>query len=471
MRIQTNIFIDGQWVPSSATDTITVVNPATEQPIATVPNGTVEDADRAVHAAVAAFPGWSQSTLDTRIAVMRSAADVLEARLSQVSDDICEEIGKPVLLARGEVAAVVSGLRMIGDDLPTVEWEETIGNAIIVREPIGVVVAITAWNAPLLEIFVKVCAAIAAGCTVVLKPSERAPHSAYVFAEVFEAAGLPAGVLNVVVGTGPVVGEALVTHPLTDMVSITGSVGAGKRVMELAARGVKRVALELGGKSPNVIFADADLERAVNDGVDDCLRSAGQVCAGLTRMIVPADLVERVSEIAKVRAESYVIGDPADERTTLGPVANADQFERVRDYIRLGIEEGATTVTGGVDFPDTVTEGYYIRPTIFAGVDNKMRIAQEEIFGPVLSIIGFDTEEEAIEIANDTSYGLGAAVWSGDVARARAVAGRLRAGRVRVNGGPINRAAPHGGFKQSGMGREGGRFGIEEFLDLKAILT
>ena len=471
MRVQTDNFIDGQWVRSSATDTITVVNPATERAIATVPNGTVEDADRAVRAAAAAFPSWSQSSLDTRVAVMRAAADALEARSPQVSHDICEEIGKPIVLARGEVAAVVGGLRLIGEDLPEVEWEETIGNAIIVREPIGVVVAITAWNAPLLEIFVKVCAAVAAGCTVVLKPSERAPHSAYVFAEVFEAAGLPAGVLNVVVGTGPVVGESLVTHPLTDMVSITGSVVAGKRVMELAARGVKRVALELGGKSPNVIFADADIERAVNDGVDDCLRSAGQVCAGLTRMIVPADMVERVSAIAKARAESYVIGDPADERTTLGPVANVDQFYRVRDYIRLGIEEGATPVTGGVDFPDTVTEGYFIRPTIFANVDNKMRIAQEEIFGPVLSIIGFDTDEEAIEIANDTSYGLGAAVWSGDPARARAVAGRLRAGRVRVNGGPVNRSAPHGGFKQSGVGREGGRFGIEEFLDLKAILT
>lgn len=470
MRVQKTIFIGGQWVPSTAVDTITGINPTTEEPIGSVPNGTPEDADRAVRAAAAAFACWSQSSLEARVAVMRSAADVLESRLDQVSRDICEEIGKPITLARAEVAAVVSGLRQVGDDLPTIQWEEKIGNAIIVREPVGVVVAITAWNAPLLEIFVKVCAAVAAGCTVVLKPSERSPHTAFVFAEVFEAAGLPDGVLNVVVGTGPIVGEALVTHALVDMVTITGSVGAGKRVMELASRSVKRVALELGGKSPNIIFADADIERAVNDGVDDCLRSAGQVCAGLTRMIVPAALMDRVSEIAKARAESYVIGDPADEKTTLGPVANADQFERVRNYIRLGISEGATTVTGGEDLPETVERGYFIRPTVFSGVNNKMRIAQEEIFGPVLSIIPFDTDEEAIEIANDTSYGLGAAVWSGDADRAREVAGRLRAGRVRVNGGPVNRRAPHGGFKQSGVGREGGRFGIEEFLDLKAIL-
>ncbi|WP_456698617.1 aldehyde dehydrogenase family protein [Aeromicrobium sp. P5_D10] len=471
MRVQETIFIGGQWVASTATTSIEVVNPATEQVVSSAPAGTPEDVDRAAEAASAAFGAWSQSSLDVRIGVMRGAADALEARVEQVAQDLCAEIGKPINLARGEVRSVVAGLRLIGEDLPTIEWKEQIGNAIIVKEPIGVVGAITAWNAPLMEIFVKVCAAIAAGCTVVLKPSERSPSTAFVVAEIFEVAGLPAGVLNVVPGTGPVVGEAMATHPLIDMISITGSVRAGKRVMELASQSVKRVALELGGKSPNVIFADADLETAVKDGVDDCLRSAGQVCAGLTRMIVPSGLVDEVARLAKARAESYVIGDPADEATTLGPVANSDQLERVRGYIRLGLSEGAIAVTGGEELPDGVDRGYYVRPTIFTGVHNSMRIAQEEIFGPVLSIIAFDDDEEAVAIANDTRFGLGAAVWSQDADRAMAVASRLRAGRVRINGGPVNRAAPHGGFKQSGVGREGGRFGIEEFLDLKAMLT
>jgi aldehyde dehydrogenase (NAD+) len=471
MKIQDTIYIDGAWVPSSGLGTIEIVNPATEEVVASAPEGTPEDVDRAAKAASGSFLSWSQTTLDDRVAIMNAASDALAERQDEVSAFIAIEIGKPITLARGEVKAVIEGLRQIGTDLPTIEWEERIGNAIIVREPIGVVGAITAWNAPLLEIFVKACAAIAAGCTVVLKPSERAPFTAFVLAEVFDEVGLPPGVFNVVSGTGSVVGEAIVSHPLIDMVSLTGSVRAGKRVMELASQTLKRVALELGGKSPNVIFADADIERAVNDGVDDCLRSAGQVCAGLTRMIVPIELMQQVGEIAKARAESYVIGDPSDESTTLGPVANSDQLARVRSYIRLGVEEGATTVTGGEALPDGIERGYFVRPTIFSNVGNDMRIAREEIFGPVLSIIGFHTDEEAVEIANDTSYGLGGAVWSGDTERARKVASQLRTGRVRINGGPVNRAAPHGGFKQSGVGREGGRFGIEEFLDLKTMLT
>lgn len=471
MKVQNSLYIGGQWVPSTSTAMIPVVNPTTEETIASAPDGTPEDVDRAAKAASASFTSWSRSSLEERETIMLAVADRLEARLDEVSSSICAEIGKPITLAKAEVRAVVDGLRHIGKDLPTIEWEETIGNAVIVREPIGVVGAITAWNAPLLEVFVKVCAAIAAGCTVVLKPSERAPLTAFMLAEIFDEVGLPAGVLNVVSGTGPIVGEALATHPQVDMVSITGSVRAGKRVMELASQSLKRVALELGGKSPNIIFADADIERAVNDGVDDCLRSAGQVCAGLTRMIVPIELMDKIGEIAKARVETYVIGDPSEATTTLGPVANADQLQRVRGYIRLGAEEGATTVTGGAELPDSVDQGYFVRPTIFTNVNNKMRIAQEEIFGPVLSIIPFSSDEEAVEIANDTSFGLGAAVWSGDAERARRVARQLRAGRVRINGGPVNRAAPHGGFKQSGVGREGGRFGIEEYTDLKAMLT
>ncbi|MDB5876435.1 MAG: aldehyde dehydrogenase family protein [Ramlibacter sp.] len=471
MKVQSSIFIGGQWVASTGTESIPVVNPATEETIATAPAGTAEDVDRAAKAAAASFLAWSQSSLAERTAIMDKAAGGLAGRAEEISAFIAAEIGKPITLARGEVNAVVGGLRQIGADLPTIQWEETIGNAVIVREPIGVVGAITAWNAPLLEVFVKACAAMAAGCTVVLKPSEFSPFTAFMLAEVFDEVGLPAGVLNVVSGTGPVVGEAIATHPLIDMVSITGSLRAGKRVMELAAQSLKRVALELGGKSPNIIFADADLERAVNDGVDDCLRSAGQVCAGLTRMIVPVELMDQVAQLAKARAESYVIGDPAKDSTTLGPVANASQHARVREYIRLGLSEGATAVTGGEELPDGIERGYFIRPTVFSHANNDMRIAQEEIFGPVLTIIPFHSDEEAIEIANGTVYGLGAAVWSGDPERARAVASRLRAGRVRINGGAVNRSAPHGGFKQSGVGREGGRFGIEEFLDLKAMLT
>ena len=470
MKIQDTIYIDGAWVPSTGDQTIDVIDPATEQVVGRAPAGTEADVDRAARAAAAAFPAWSKSTLTERTAFMNAAADGLEARHEEISAFIAVEIGKPIVLARAEVQAVIGGLRQIGGDLETVQWEEKLGNAVVVREPIGVVGAITAWNAPLLEIFVKACAAMAAGCTVVLKPSERAPFTGFFLAEAFHAAGLPAGVLNVTPGTGAVVGEAMVRHPLVDMISLTGSVRAGKRVMEVASQSLKRVALELGGKSPNVIFADADIERAVIDGVEDCFRSAGQVCAGLTRMVVPNELIDEVARIAKERAEKYVIGSPSDEATTLGPLANSDQLTRVRDYIQLGIDEGAVVVTGGTEPVEGLDSGYFVRPTIFSHVRNDMRIAQEEIFGPVLSIIGYDSDEEAVTIANDTAYGLGAAVWSGDEKRAWEVASRLRAGRVRINGGPVNRAAPHGGFKQSGVGREGGRFGIEEFLDLKAML-
>jgi aldehyde dehydrogenase (NAD+) len=314
----------------------------------------------------------------------------------------------------------------------------------------------------------KAGAAIAAGCTVVLKGTEVAPLSSFIFAEIVEEAGLPDGVFNLVSGSGPEVGEALVTHPLVDMVSLTGSVRAGRRVMELASQSVKKVALELGGKSANIILEDADLQRAVDVGIEDAFRNSGQVCGGLSRMLVPRSRLAEAEELAVRKAESYILGAPYDPATTLGPVANATQRERIRDYIRSGLAEGVRLLTGGPEAPDGLDRGYFVRPTVFSG-DNTSRVAREEIFGPVVVIIPFDSEEEAFQIANDTDYGLAGAIWAGDDARATALASRLRAGRIRINGSPVNQRAPHGGFKLSGIGREFGRYGIEEFLEYKSI--
>jgi aldehyde dehydrogenase (NAD+)/betaine-aldehyde dehydrogenase len=338
-----------------------------------------------------------------------------------------------------------------------------------VREPIGVVGCITPWNYPLHQIAAKVAPALAAGCTVVLKPSEVAPLNAFILAEVIDEVGLPAGVFNLVTGTGPVVGEAIAAHPGVDMVSFTGSTRAGKRVSELAAQNVKPVALELGGKSPNVILDDADLEKAVADGVVKAFLNSGQTCSALTRMLVPRDKLADVERIAVTAAETYTPGDSMAEGTRLGPLVSAAQRERVRGYIQKGIDEGATLLTGGVDAPEGLDKGFFVRPTVFSNVRNDMTIAQEEIFGPVLSIIPYDSEDEAVELANDTIYGLAGGVWSGDAERAKRVARRIRSGQVEVNGGAFNPMAPFGGYKQSGHGREYGKFGLEEFLEVKAM--
>jgi acyl-CoA reductase-like NAD-dependent aldehyde dehydrogenase len=339
----------------------------------------------------------------------------------------------------------------------------------VVKEPVGVVGCITPWNYPLHQIAAKVAPALAAGCTVVLKPSEVAPLNAFILAEIIDEIGLPAGVFNLVTGTGPTVGEAIASHPDVDMVSFTGSTRAGKRVSELASQTVKRVTLELGGKSPNVILDDADLKRAVTDGVGKAFLNSGQTCSALTRMLVPRSKLAEAEQIAADAAAEYTVGDPFGEGTRLGPLVSKVQQERVRGYIRKGIEEGAKLLIGGADQPDTQPTGFFVQPTVFSEVRNDMTIAQEEIFGPVLSIIPYDTEDEAVEIANDTIYGLAGGVWSGDPERAKAVARRLRTGQVEVNGGSFNPMAPFGGYKQSGHGRELGKFGLEEYLETKSL--
>ncbi|MCX5095911.1 aldehyde dehydrogenase family protein [Streptomyces sp. NBC_00365] len=463
------IFINGKWVTSSGDGVISVTNPVTEETVATVPAGSAEDVDLAVRAAANAFPAWSQTSVHERVEMLHKLAELTRTRSDEITRAIVSEIGQPAKIAEeSQGAAAVEDLLSIAESLPGITWQEQVGHTVVAREAAGVVGAITPWNGPMRMVCMKAGAAIAAGCTVVLKGTEVAPLSSFIFAEIVAEAGLPDGVFNLVSGAGPDVGEALVTHPLVDMVSLTGSVRAGRRVMELASQSVKKVALELGGKSANVILEDADLEQAVNVGIEDAFRNSGQVCGGLSRMLVPRSRLAEAEELAVRKAESYVLGDPYDPATTLGPVANATQQQRVRDYIHSGLAEGVRLLAGGPDAPEGLERGYFVRPTIFSG-DNTSRIAREEIFGPVVVIIPFDTEEEAFEIANDTQYGLAGAIWAGDDDRARALARKLRAGRIRINGSPVNLRAPHGGFKLSGIGREFGRYGIEEFLEYKAI--
>jgi aldehyde dehydrogenase (NAD+) len=459
------IFVNGKWLESSGTDVITVINPATEEPIAIIPGGSAEDVDRAARAAADAFASWSQSSLDERAEVVTNLARLLEARSGEILRTIVSEVGHPAsMAAQAQVGSAIRDLDIAAEALNEIAWEERIGNTVVCREPTGVIGAITPWNAPLKMICMKAGAAIAAGCTVVLKGSEIAPLSSFIFAE----AGLPDGVFNLVCGTGPQVGEAVASHPLVDMVSLTGSVRAGQRVMELAAASIKRVGLELGGKSANIILSDADLERAITVGIDDAFRNAGQVCGSLSRVLVPRQRLAEAEEFAVRKAESFVLGDPFDPATTLGPVKTAGQRERVRGCIRSGQEEGARLLTGGPEAPAGLPRGYFVRPTVLSG-DNGMRIAQDEVFGPVVVIVPFDDEADAIALANDTSYGLAAAIWSADEDRARAIARQVRAGRIRINGSPVNQRAPHGGFKTSGIGRECGRYGLEEFLEYKAV--
>jgi acyl-CoA reductase-like NAD-dependent aldehyde dehydrogenase len=351
------------------------------------------------------------------------------------------------------------------------QYEEQVGNSIVLKEPVGVVGCITPWNYPLHQIACKVAPALAAGCTVVLKPSEVAPLNAFLLAEVIQQAGLPPGVFNLVTGYGPVVGEALASHPEVDMISFTGSTRAGKRVSELGAQTVKRVHLELGGKSASVVLDDADFEKAVAGSVRNCFMNSGQTCSAHTRLLVPKARRDEAAQIAKKTAEQFTVGDPMESTTRLGPLVSAAQRDRVRSYIKKGIEEGAKLVTGGADQPEGLPKGYFVKPTVFSDVRNDMTIAREEIFGPVLSIIGYDDENDAVRIANDTIYGLAGGVWSGDPERAKRVARRLRTGQVDINGGSFNVFAPFGGYKQSGNGRELGKFGLEEFMELKSLQT
>jgi len=463
------IYVDGAWVDSTADSFLEVVNPATEEVIAEVARGTAEDVDAAVSAATTAFDGWSQSTVDDRVAALQALADVIETNGEEVTNTIVAEIGQPVTWAwKASTETTVRDLRNFADALPEVLWEEKVGNATVRRLPAGVVGAITAWNGPIRSVCLKAGAAIAAGCTVVLKSSEVAPLTPFLLAGYTEKAGLPPGVFNIVTGTGPEVGEHIVTHPGIDMVSLTGSVRAGSRVMELASRSVKRVALELGGKSANVILPGADLEKAVTVGIQDAFRNSGQACGALTRFLVPRARLAEAEALAAATAESFIVGDPTDPATHLGPLANRDQYGRVRSHIERAIGEGVKLVTGGLERPAGLDRGFYVRPTVFSGT-NEDRIAREEVFGPVVVIIPFEDEHDAVRIANDTNYGLAGGVWAADADHAAAVAARIRTGRVRINGAPIDMRAPHGGLKLSGIGREMGRHGIEDYLEYQAL--
>ncbi|GAA2816974.1 aldehyde dehydrogenase family protein [Saccharopolyspora taberi] len=449
---------------------IDVVNPATEQVIGSVPEGTRAEADAAVAAARAAFAGWADTPTAERSAVVRRISEGIAARRDEIAATVTAELGSPISFSTNVHAGVpVATSAGIADLLDTgFAWTEEIGNSLVVREPVGVVAAITPWNYPLHQIVAKVAPALAAGCTVVLKPSEVAPLTAAIFAEIVAGAGVPDGVFNLVHGTGPVVGEALAAHPDVDMVSFTGSTRAGRRVSEVAAGTVKRVALELGGKSANVVLDDADLTKAVKLGVAGCFPNAGQSCNALSRLLVPASRYDEAVDLAVAAAAKYTVGDPTAESTRIGPLVSGVQRDRVLGYIRTGIAEGARLVAGGPDRPEGLDTGYYVRPTVFADVKPDMTIAREEIFGPVLSILSYVDEDEAVRIANDSEYGLSGAVF-GSEERALAVARRLRTGQVAVNGGAFNPQAPFGGYKQSGNGREFGRFGLEEFLEIKAI--
>jgi len=470
MENRDRIYVGGAWVSSMGTETIDVVNPTTEEVVGRIAEGTPEDVDRAVAAAKEAFPGWAETSADDRAKYLQRIAEGLQARLEPLAKLITEEMGMPVRLSQIiQVGLPMTTFMSMSQVLQEVKFEEQIGNSRVVREPIGVVGCITPWNYPLHQIAAKVAPALAAGCTVVLKPSDVAPLNAFVLADIIEEIGLPAGVFNLVSGTGLTVGEAIVSHPDVDMVSFTGSTRAGRRVSELAAQRVKKIAVELGGKSPNVILEDADLPRAVASGVQDAYLNSGQTCSALTRMIVPRSKLAEVEELARQNAATYTPGDPFADGTRLGPLANATQLERVRGYIKKGLDEGAKLVTGGDDLPDGIDKGYFVKPTIFSEVKPDMTIAQEEIFGPVLSIIPYEDEDDAVRIANDTIYGLSGGVWSGDPEHALKVAKRIRTGQISINGGQFNPLAPFGGYKQSGHGRELGRFGLEEFLTVKSL--
>jgi acyl-CoA reductase-like NAD-dependent aldehyde dehydrogenase len=470
MEVREKLYIDGRWVPSAGTGRIDVICGSTEEVMARIPEGNAADVDAAVRAARAAFEGWAATPVAERAAFLQKIQAGLKARSEEIGKIIAREVGMPLKLATMIQAGLpVLSFGIFAKLLPEFQFEERVGNSLVVREPVGVVAAITPWNYPLHQIAAKVAPALAAGCTIVLKPSEVAPINAFILAEIIDAAGLPKGVFNLVTGYGAVVGEALAGHREVDMISFTGSTRAGKRVSELAARSVKRVALELGGKSASILLEDADLAAAIKGTVSACFLNSGQTCAAHTRMLVPESKYAEAKQLVVAEASKYTVGDPFSETSKLGPLVSSAQRERVRGYIKKGIEEGAELLCGGPEAPDALPTGWYVKPTVFGRVHPDSTIAQEEIFGPVLSIIVYKDEEEAVAIANNSMYGLGGGVWSKDEARAVRVARRIRTGQVDINGGPFNLQAPFGGYKQSGHGREYGRAGLEEFLEYKSL--
>jgi len=468
MTVYDSHYISGTWHKAQNPAVLEVHDSTTEEVMATVPQGTADEASQAVLAARAAFPAWSALSVEERCVYIDKIVAGLKARTDEMATAIAREVGMPIKMAKMiQVGGPIFNWGNAAKVARAFHWEEKVGNSLVVREPIGVVGCITPWNFPLNQITLKVAPALAAGCTVVLKPSEIAPVNAMILTEIIHAAGLPAGVFNLVNGLGPVVGEVLATHPEVDMVSFTGSTRAGKRVAELAAASVKRVTLELGGKSASVILPDADLAAAVKGTIGACLLNSGQTCSAHTRMLVPAKRYTEVKALAQAAIAKFTLGASLDENTRLGPLVSATQRDRVLGFIRQGLEEGAELVAGGPDKPG-FAQGYFVQPTILR-VQANDTLAREEIFGPVLVILTYEDEEEAIRIANDTIYGLGGGVWSVDLDHAVAVARQIRTGQVDINGAPFNGNAPFGGYKQSGNGRENGKYGLEEFLEFKAL--
>jgi acyl-CoA reductase-like NAD-dependent aldehyde dehydrogenase len=462
-------YYGGDWQTPSTSDTIDVISSATEDVIGRVPRGSVEDVDRAVQAARAGFEHWSQASAEERAGWLEKLSDAMKTRVPQVAEAITHEVGTAIGFAQKVQAEFpITNIALNAKFIRDYTLEEELGNSIIIKEPIGVVGCITPWNYPLHQIVAKVAPALAAGCTVVLKPAELAPLSALMLADAAHEISLPPGVLNVVCGSGRVVGEAIVGHPDVDMVSFTGSLAAGRRVASLAGEGIKRVTLELGGKSAFVVLDDAPFEKAIPAGVNNCMQNSGQTCSAWTRMLIPRGRQAEAIELAKAQIAKLALGDPFDPKTRLGPLASANQRDTVLGFIETGKKEGAELIAGG-GRPPALSRGYYVEPTIFANVDNRMEIAQEEIFGPVLSIIAYDTEDEAVRIANDSIYGLAGGVWGGSPERALGVARRMRTGQVDINGGRFNHLAPFGGYKKSGIGRELGPHALDEFFQLKAI--
>jgi aldehyde dehydrogenase (NAD+) len=473
MTTYDKFYINGQWVASQGTSSIDVIDSITEEVMATVPEGTAKDVADAARAARVAFDSWSTLPAEERAKYMNRIGDALAGRMDEIASAISRETGMNKMLSQlVQVGLPINSFKTAAALAESFNFSKEIGSSVVVREPIGVVGCITPWNYPLHQIAAKVAYAMAAGCTVVLKPSEVAPIDAFMLAEIIHEVGLPAGVFNLVTGTGPVVGEAISSSEDIDMVSFTGSTRAGRRVMQVGAETIKKISLELGGKSANIICDDLDAEtfgKAVMGGVGKAFLNSGQTCSALTRMLVPRTRLAEAEAAAAAVAEGMKVGDPFAEGTNLGPLASAAQRDRVQMYINKGIEEGASLIAGGLGAPEGLTTGFYVKPTVFSNVTNDMTIAQEEIFGPVLSILPYDTLDEAVEIANGTVYGLAGAVYSADKDKAIAIARRMKTGQVEVNGGAFNPNAPFGGYKQSGIGRELGEYGFEEFLEIKSL--